>query len=86
MYVPRAAYSLRMSFWIVPPSFAGSTPCSSATIWYRSSKSEAGALIVMEVVTEDRSIPSNSRRMSSSVLMATPTRPTSARAAGWSES
>ncbi len=23
MYVPRAAYSLRMSFWIVPPSVVG---------------------------------------------------------------
>ena len=32
MYVPRAAYSLRMSFWIVPPSDAGSTPRSSATM------------------------------------------------------
>ena len=31
MYVPRAMYSLRMSFWIVPPIFDAGTPCSSAT-------------------------------------------------------
>ena len=33
MYVPRAMYSLRMSFWIVPPSRSPGTPCSSATNW-----------------------------------------------------
>ena len=26
-----AMYSLRMSVWIVPPSFSGGTPCSSPT-------------------------------------------------------
>jgi len=31
IYVPRAAYSFRMSFWIVPLSCAGETPCFSAT-------------------------------------------------------
>ena len=31
MYVPRAAYSLRMSFCTVPASLRGSTPCRFAT-------------------------------------------------------
>ena len=31
MYVPRAMYSLRMSFWMVPESLARGMPCSSAT-------------------------------------------------------
>jgi hypothetical protein len=30
-YVPRAMYSLRMSFWIVPDSRERGIPCSSAT-------------------------------------------------------
>ena len=31
MYVPRAMYSLRMSFWIVPESLSRAMPRSSAT-------------------------------------------------------
>ena len=31
IHVPRLTYSLRMSFWIVPRSFARSTPCFSPT-------------------------------------------------------
>ena len=31
MYVPRAMYSLRMSFCTVPESVAGATPCRFAT-------------------------------------------------------
>ncbi len=30
MKVPRAAYSLRMSFWMVPPSFSAAMPWRSA--------------------------------------------------------
>ena len=30
MYVLRTMNSLRMSFWMVPLSFSGATPCSSA--------------------------------------------------------
>jgi hypothetical protein len=30
MYVFRTMNSLRTSFWIVPASFSGGTPCSSA--------------------------------------------------------
>ena len=32
--VPRATYSLRMSFWIVPVSLLRGTPCLSATARY----------------------------------------------------
>ena len=35
MYVPRAMYSFRMSFWIVPLSFERGMPRSSATTMYR---------------------------------------------------
>ena len=49
MYVPRAAYSLRMSFWTVPPIRSAATPCSSATSSYSSSRIAAVALIVIEV-------------------------------------
>ena len=35
MYVPRAMYSFRMSFWIVPESAAGSTPWRLATATYK---------------------------------------------------
>ena len=33
MYVPRAMYSFKMSFWMVPRIFSPGTPCSSATNW-----------------------------------------------------
>ncbi|MNV87386.1 hypothetical protein D3C71_1815060 [compost metagenome] len=32
--VPRATYSLRMSFWMVPVSWSRRTPCLSATARY----------------------------------------------------
>ncbi len=42
----------------------------------------AVALMVIEVVTRSRGMPSNSRRMSAIESIATPTRPTSPRARG----
>ena len=51
MYVPRAIYSLRMSFWIVPPSLLRATPCSSPTTTYIASSVAAVALMVIDVVT-----------------------------------
>jgi len=51
MNVPRAMYSFSTSFWIVPPSFDVSAPCSSAASSYMSSSIAAGALMVIEVVT-----------------------------------
>ncbi len=79
-------YSLSTSFWTVPVSAAGSTPCSSPTSWYSSNSIAAGELIVIEVETRSSGIPSNSRRMSASESIATPTLPTSPAAIGWSES
>ena len=46
----------------------------------------AGALIVIETLTSPRSIPPNSVRMSSTVSIATPSRPTSPSDSGESES
>ena len=46
----------------------------------------AGALIVIDTETSPRSMPSNSVSMSSSVSIATPSRPTSPSERGWSES
>ena len=86
MYVPRAAYSFSRSFWTVPPIRDASTPCSSATSSYSSSRIAAVALIVMDVVTRSSGIASKSRRMSSMESIATPVLPTSPSARGWSES
>src|SRR6266496_1835832 len=36
-------YSLSTSFWTVPVSRAGATPCSSPTSWYSNSRIESGA-------------------------------------------
>ena len=51
MYVPRAMYSLRMSFWIVPLSLSRAIPRSSATTMYIASSVAAVALIVIDVDT-----------------------------------
>ena len=84
--MPRATYSLRMSFWIVPDSFASGTPWRRATAMYSASRMIAVALMVIDVDTRSSGMPSNSVAMSSSESMATPTRPTSPAASGWSES
>ncbi len=46
----------------------------------------AGALMVIDTLTSPRSMPANRSRMSSSVSMATPSRPTSPSDRGLSES
>ncbi len=79
-------YSLRMSFWMVPVSALAATPCSSATSWYSSSSTAAGALMVMEVETLSSGMSCSSVRMSSIESIATPTLPTSPCATGASES
>ncbi len=79
-------YSLSTSFWIVPLSWLAATPCSSATSWYSSSSTAAGALIVIDVDTVSSGMPPKRIRMSSIESMATPTLPTSPWASGWSES
>ena len=86
MYVPRATYSLRMSFCTVPDNLDSGTPWRRATAAYSASRMMAVALMVIDVETRSRGMPSNSTAMSSIESMATPTRPTSPAASGASES
>jgi len=57
-------YSFRMSFWMVPPMFCQLMPCFLATEMYIASSMEAGALMVMLVVTLSRGIPEKRTSMS----------------------
>ena len=77
MYVPRATYSLRMSFCTVPDRARSGTPCRRATATYSASRMIAVALMVIDVDTRSSGMPSNSSAMSSRLSIATPTRPTS---------
>jgi hypothetical protein len=86
MYVPRAIYSLRTSFWTVPDSRSLGTPCSSPRATYRARRIAAVELMVIEVETWSRRIPWKRVRMSSRESMATPTLPTSPAAIAASES
>src|SRR3989454_2325267 len=82
MYVDRATYSFRMSFWTVPRSDRRAMPRASPVATYRASRIAAVALIVMLVLTRSRGRPSRSVCISSRVEIATPTRPTSPRTIG----
>ena len=86
MYSFCAMNSFRMSFWIVPDSRSHGTPCRSATTRYIANSIDAGELIVIEVVTAPRSMPSNNASMSASVTTLTPHLPTSPSDSGWSGS
>ena len=86
MYVPRAMYSFKTSFWTVPWSCSRRMPRRSATATTSDNKIIAVALIVIERLTRSSGIPCKSRSMSSIVEIATPARPTSPRARGWSAS
>ncbi len=86
MYVPRAMYSFRMSFWIVPLILERSAPCFLAIATYIAKRMAAVALMVIEVVIDASGMPSKSCSMSSRESMATPTFPTSPSAMAWSES
>ena len=77
IYVPRAMYSLRMSFCTVPRSLFGATPWRLPTAMYIANSTAAGALMVMLVETLSSGIASNRRSMSRRLLMLTPTLPTS---------
>src|SRR3546814_12802287 len=57
--VPRATYSFRMSFWMVPVSLLRGTFCLSATARYMAYTMAAVPLIVNEVDMRDRSSTSN---------------------------
>ena len=71
---------------IVPDSFASGTPWRRPTATYSASRMIAVELIVIDVETRSSGIPSKSVAMSSIESIATPTRPTSPAAIGWSES
>jgi hypothetical protein len=86
MYVPRAMYSFRMSFCVVPPMRASATPCFFATATYIARRIAAVALIVIEVVTLSSGIPANSCPRSSRHEIETPTFPTSPATCGSSAS
>ena len=79
-------YSLRMSFWMVPETWARWTPWRSAAATYSASRIGAVALIVIDVLTSPRGIPANRVSMSTRDEIGTPTRPTSPSASGASES
>jgi hypothetical protein len=70
----------------VPRRFFEGTPCFSPTATYMARRMAAVALMVKEVLTFPRSMPSNMSSISFRVSMATPTLPTSAAARGSSES
>ncbi len=70
----------------MPASARGSMPRSSAITTYIASRIDAVALIVIDVLTRSSGMPSNTTARSSTVSMATPTRPTSPVASGASES
>jgi hypothetical protein len=79
-------YSLRMSFWMVPRNSSRSTSCLSPTAMYIAKRTDAGALMVIEVETSSSGMPSKTVSMSSSESMATPALPTSSWAISESES
>jgi len=73
---------LRMSFWIVPVSLPRGTPRLSAQATYIARTIAAVPLIVNDVETRPRSIPSNRTSISARVDSDTPTLPISGRAIG----
>jgi hypothetical protein len=86
MYVPRAMYSLRMSFCVVPPIRSSATPCFFATATYIARRIAAVALMVIDVVTLSSGMPAKSCSRSSRLEIETPTFPTSPATCGSSAS
>ncbi|QYC41069.1 hypothetical protein Nocox_17285 [Nonomuraea coxensis DSM 45129] len=56
--------SLRMSFWIVPMSCSGFTPCSSAATMYNARIGRTAPFIVIDTDMRSNGMPSKSWRMS----------------------
>ena len=75
-----------MSFWIVPVTDVHEICRSSATTRYIANNVAAVALIVIDVETRSSGMSRSRVCMSSTVSIATPTRPTSPAARGASES
>ena len=86
MYSFWAIYSLRISFWVVPRSCSGRTPCFSAVAMYMAQMIAAGELMVMLVETLSRGIPSRRISISFKEETATPHFPNSPNASGASVS
>src|SRR3979411_172453 len=86
MYSFWAMYSFRMSFWVVPDSLSHGMPRFSAFTRYIAQIMAAGLLIVIDVVTSSRGMPSNRISMSASDETATPQVPNSPSASGSSVS
>jgi hypothetical protein len=86
VYVPRAMNSFRMSFWTVPDNPLHAKPRRRAAARYRARRIAAVELIVIDTETRSRGSASVRISMSSRVAIATPTLPTSPRAAAASES
>ncbi len=76
--------SLRMSFWIVPWSFAAGTPCSSAATMKPASTGSTAPFMVIDTLILSSGMPSKRIFMSSTLSMATPALPTSPTTRGWS--
>ncbi len=77
MYVLRTMNSFRTSFWIVPVSCSGATPCSSAARMYSARIGSTAPFIVIDTLISSSGMPSNSWRMSRIESIATPAMPTS---------
>ena len=60
----RTMNSLRMSFWIVPVSLSGDTPCSSAATMKSASTGSTAPFMVIDTDIWSSGMPSNSVRMS----------------------
>ena len=86
MYSFWAMYSLRMSFWRVPASFARGTPRFSAAAMNSAQTTGAGLLIVIDVVIFSSGRSRRRISMSASESRATPQLPNSPSAHGssWS--
>ena len=78
--------SLRMSFWMVPESWAWSTPCSSPATMNDARQGSTAPFMVIETDIFSSGMPSKRIFMSSTESMATPALPTSPSTRGWSES
>ncbi len=84
--MPRLTYSFSTSFWAVPRICDGSRPWRAQATWYIATSTAAGALIVIDVDTSSKGIPSNIASTSDAESIDTPTRPTSPAARASSES
>ena len=73
----RTMNSLRTSFWIVPESFSGVTPCSSAATMNAAMVGNTAPFMVMDTLILSSGMPSNRIFMSSTESIATPALPTS---------